>query len=79
MENWQYINNQNNIETFIKATMGMHDSYMVGLDYMTGTWSDDATTFFAGPNSKNLRVIFDSPWTDGKNVILMKCLNALSN
>ena len=58
MVNWQYINNQNDIEEFIKATMGMHDSYMVGLDYMAGTWGDNVA--------------------DGRNVILMKCLNALS-
>ena len=38
MGKWQYINNQNDIEEFIKVTMGMHDSYMVGLDYMAGTW-----------------------------------------
>ncbi len=66
MDNWHYINNQEDIDAFIKATMGMHDSYMVGLDYMAGTWGDDTATFFAGPNSKNLRVIFDSPWTDDK-------------
>lgn len=66
MGNWRYINNQNDVEEFIKETMGMHDSFMVGLDYMAGTWGDDMTTYFSGPNSKNLRVIFDSPWTDGK-------------
>lgn len=66
MGEWQYINNQIDIEEFKKVTMGMHDSYMVGLDYMTGIWGDDSTTFFVGPNNKNLRVIFDSPWTDGK-------------
>lgn len=44
MVNWQYINNQNDIEEFIKATMGMHDSYMVGLDYMAGTWGDNVAT-----------------------------------
>ena len=66
MGNWQYINNQDDVEKFIKVTRGMHDSYMVGLDYMAGTWGDDTTTFFAGPDSKNLRVIFNSPWTDDK-------------
>ena len=52
MSEWQYIDNQNDIEEFKKVTMGMHDSYMVGLDYMTGIWGDDSATFFAGPNNK---------------------------
>ena len=46
MGNWQYINNQDDVEKFIKVTRGMHDSYMVGLDYMAGIWGDDTTTFF---------------------------------
>lgn len=66
MEEWRYINSQSDIDEFVKETMGMHDSVMVGLDYMAGTWSDDITTYFSGPNSKNLRVIFASPWTEGK-------------
>lgn len=65
MEDWRYINSQREIEEFIKETMGMHDTVMVGLDYMAGTWGDDMATYFSGPNSKNLRVIFTSPWTNG--------------
>jgi len=34
MVNWRYINNQNHVEEFLKETMGMHDSYVVGLDYI---------------------------------------------
>lgn len=66
MGDWRYIVDQNNIDEFVKETMGMHDSVIVGLDYMAGSWSDDITTCFSGPNSKNLRVIFDSPWIEGK-------------
>lgn len=65
MGTWRYINNQNDIEEFIKKTMGMHDCVKVGLDYMAGTWGDDMATYFSGPNSKNLRIIFYSPWTAG--------------
>ena len=65
MEDWRYINSQREIEEFVKETMGMHDTVMVGLDYMAGTWGDDMATYFSGPNSKNLRVIFTSPWTNG--------------
>lgn len=66
MGKWRYINNQNDVEEFMKETMGMHDSYMVGLDYMAGTWGDGTETYYSGPNSKNLRVIFGSPWTEGE-------------
>ena len=66
MEDWRYINSQRDIDEFVKETMGMHDSVMVGLDYMAGSWSDNMTTYFSGPNSKNLRVIFDSSWMNGK-------------
>lgn len=65
-EAWKHINNQDDIEEFMKITMGMHDSYLVGLDYMPGIWGDAGNTFFAGPASRNLRVIFDSAWLDGK-------------
>lgn len=37
MEDWRYINSQRDIEEFVKETMGMHDTVMVGLDYMAGT------------------------------------------
>ena len=66
MEDWRYMDSQGDIDEFVKETMGMHDSVMVGLDYISGTWSNNRTTYFAGPDSKNLRVIFDSPWIDGK-------------
>lgn len=66
MEGWRYFNNQNDIEEFTKVTMGMHDAYVVGLDYVSGNWGDEQLTYFGGPNSKNLRVIFGSPWIEGK-------------
>ena len=66
MEDWRYMNSQGDIDEFLKETMGMHDSVMVGLDYISGTWCNDRMTYFSGPDSKNLRVIFDSPWIDGK-------------
>lgn len=65
MDSWCYISNQREMEEFLKKTMGMHDCAMVGLDYMAGTWGDDMVTYFSGPDSKNLRVIFTSPWNDG--------------
>lgn len=66
MEHWRYFNNQNDIEEFMKVTMGMHDAYMVGLGYVSGNWEDERMTHFGGSKSKNLRVIFGSPWIDGK-------------
>ena len=30
MEDWRYINSQREIEEFVKETMGMQDSVMVG-------------------------------------------------
>ena len=66
MGTWKYITDKNDVEEFIKETMAMHDSFMVGLDYINGLWGMDSAAYFSGSNSKNLRVIFNSPWTDGK-------------
>ena len=78
MEEWKYIQSENDIQEFLDVTMGMHDSYIVSVDYMAGTWGDDGTTYFAGPDKKNVRVIFDGLWADGKIEMVFEAVSRFS-
>lgn len=62
MSDWIYVNTNEDIDSLLKKTMGFHDAYIVGLEFMPGTFVSEKDVFFGGSGDKCLRVIFDSEW-----------------
>lgn len=60
MSKWTYVKNQEDIDEFMNLTMGLHDAYIVGMEYMARTFLGDVGTYFGEPTHKRLRLIFDS-------------------
>lgn len=62
MSGWTYVDTDEDKDELMKKTMGFHDAYIVGLEFMPGTFVCDEGTFLGGPGHKRLKMVFASEW-----------------
>lgn len=69
---WNYIESREDIDQLMKGFGGFHDSVMKEFSYVTGDYvSQDGVMHLSHAGEKRIRVVFESQWAKGIEMILL--------